>query len=535
MKPEYKVQTFCLTRDTVDEIGSLVAGELKEVKAEAESAKLLQLAVKRVLLKWLENLGEGTECTFNSGKKVLRPYITLTAPGTQVNPFLIESSHVSGDVESILTILAQIGLVPSYQYNHGQNQLTIMPKRRKPNPIIPLFISIILGVIVGLICHGFPDASRHMFAETFIKPLFDAFIGIMLAMALPTMFLSLIWGIYSIGDMATLSTLGRRVIGRYFGRIYFTHLVCLLIAIPFFPFVLSTEAAGVNEINAISSLLLGIIPHSIVSPFVEGNSLQVIFLAIIFGLSILALNKKSPVIVQFVAQANGIINHIMEWITYIMPVFVFIITVDIILDDMITNISDFIFLFVIIILAILVNIALIVGKISIFHKVSPLTIIKKLLPLFIIGISTSSSAAAFSTNLECSEKKLGINRNLVHFGIPLSLVFSRCGNVIVFFFVCVFVANLYNVEMSIFWLIIAIFTISLMALAMPPVAGGGIACYSILFLQLGIPVEALGIVIILDMLLDFLATSMNVTAAPADLVNVAAKIDMLDEEILKQK
>ncbi|HJK62730.1 MAG TPA: hypothetical protein O0X89_01690, partial [Methanocorpusculum sp.] len=56
---------------------------------------------------------------------------------------------------------------------------------------------------------------------------------------------------------------------------------------------------------------------------------------------------------------------------------------------------------------------------------------------------------------------------------------------------------------------------------------------SILFLQLGIPIEALGIAVVLEILLDFLSTALNMVAVPIDMVQVAAKLDMLDEEKLK--
>lgn len=76
----------------------------------------------------------------------------------------------------------------------------------------------------------------------------------------------------------------------------------------------------------------------------------------------------------------------------------------------------------------------------------------------------------------------------------------------------------------------AILTAGFLALAVPPVPGGGIACYSIIFLQLGIPVEALGIAVVLEILLDFLSTTLNMVAVTIDMVQVAAKLDMLDEE-----
>lgn len=91
-------------------------------------------------------------------------------------------------------------------------------------------------------------------------------------------------------------------------------------------------------------------------------------------------------------------------------------------------------------------------------------------------------------------------------------------------------ADYYSVLIALSWIFMAILTAGFLALAVPPVPGGGIACYSIIFLQLGIPVEALGIAVVLEILLDFLSTTLNMVAVTIDMVQVAAKLDMLDEE-----
>ena len=95
-------------------------------------------------------------------------------------------------------------------------------------------------------------------------------------------------------------------------------------------------------------------------------------------------------------------------------------------------------------------------------------------------------------------------------------------------------ASYYAVPMTLSWLFAAILTAGLLALAVPPVPGGGIACYSILFLQLGIPVEALGIAVVLEIALDFVSTALNMIAVPADLTSVAGKMDMLDKDVLRE-
>ncbi len=532
--PTTTSKTYLLSQSSVQEMSYLTAETLKEDKIDSHDAELLHSAVESVLEKWLDGLGEGAECSFHAGKKLGRQYISLTAVGQRVNPFGKEGDCVLNGGNSVQTLLANIGLAPSYHYVNGENQITILPKRRKINPLINLSIAIAFGIIVGLLCHLLPDDMRYALSEVVIGPIFNAFIGVLIAVALPMMFLSLVWGIFSIGDTATLGNIGKKVIGRYLGRIVFTLFVCLAISIPFFNFTFSGGIEGGGDLVSIWNLILGIIPKNLITPFSEGNTLQIIFLAAVFGLALLVLKKKIPVVVQFIGQANSIIQLIMEWITALLPVIVSVSVLNLMLTDVISDVSQFGLLFLVLILSVLANMFLMGCEVSLFQKISPKVLLKKIAPTFLIALSTASSAATFSTNMDCCERRMGITKKLVNFGVPLGTAFSRPGHAVTFFCVCLFMASYYGVTMSVAWVFAALLTSGLLALAVPPVPGGGIVCYSILFLQLGIPVEALAIAVVLEILLDFISTALNMVAVPADLIRVANKLDMIDKETLKR-
>lgn len=135
--------------------------------------------------------------------------------------------------------------------------------------------------------------------------------------------------------------------------------------------------------------------------------------------------------------------------------------------------------------------------------------------------------------MDCCEKKLGIVKKLVNFGVPLGTAFSRPGHAVTFFCMCLYMADYYGISISLSWIVTAIITCGLFAIALPPVPGGGIACYSILFLQLGIPVEALAIAVVLEIILDFIATALNMVAVPLDLTRVAGKLEMVETNVLR--
>ena len=132
------VVTFHLSKEAIADIISLMESTLASAQADVRDAAYLHTAAGKVLSKWLSDLGEGTECTFRSGKRLGRTYITLSAPGKKINPIDADGECVLNGNNSVQTLLANIGVAPSFQYVNGENQITLMPKRKKINPLLYL-------------------------------------------------------------------------------------------------------------------------------------------------------------------------------------------------------------------------------------------------------------------------------------------------------------------------------------------------------------------------------------------------------------
>jgi len=161
--------------------------------------------------------------------------------------------------------------------------------------------------------------------------------------------------------------------------------------------------------------------------------------------------------------------------------------------------------------------------------------VKKVAPTFLIGLSTASSAAAYSTNVECCEKQLGIDRQIINFGIPLGQVVFMPGAAVIFLSAGLCMAEVYGVAISPAWLVSALLITVVLAVAAPPVPGGGLTCYTMLFLQLNIPSEAVAITLALNVILEFFGTAVNLFCLQAELVELAGSLDRLDVEMLRGK
>ena len=167
-------------------------------------------------------------------------------------------------------------------------------------------------------------------------------------------------------------------------------------------------------------------------------------------------------------------------------------------------------------------------------KANVFALIKKAIPASVIAITTASSVAAFGTCVNTCEKKLGISDSITSFGVPLGIVIFPPGIAIYFTLICMYTAEVYGVECSLTWFVMAVFTGCLLAIAAPPIPGGTLTCYTIMFSQLGLPEEALVVALALDVLFDFIATGMNVFCLQMELLIQAKKMGRLDHAVLNE-
>ena len=151
-----------------------------------------------------------------------------------------------------------------------------------------------------------------------------------------------------------------------------------------------------------------------------------------------------------------------------------------------------------------------------------------------ICITTASSAAAFGSSVETCHKRFGIREKLVNFGVPFGQIIFKPTLVLFYFTSALCSAEYFGVAVSTEWLVIALFVSYLLSVATPPLPGGATASFTILFAQLNIPSEALGLVFAVNILLDFVQTAVDVFGGQCMLVLGAEKFGMIDKDVLRK-
>lgn len=410
-----------------------------------------------------------------------------------------------------------------------------MSQKFTRRPLFILLVAISAALLIGFLGLLLPETALSAALTYAINPLQELFLRFLACIAGPMIFLCVALGISGIGDVATLGKIGKRMVFAFFGISFLLSVATALVCLYCYRMPLQPDAETGSQWEAITNMFLNFIPRNIVSPFADGNTLQLIVLGVIIGLAMLFLGKKVEGVANFMEQLNLIIQKIMSGLNKVMHVYVFLALVKMIWSRALAGFKD-IWTLPVIFVSVTVAATLVLFILAgLKAKVSPFRLMRICLPQFLIALSTASSTAALDTIFKVSEKKLGIHPTVTKFGVPLSMVMYKTSSVIYLTAVAFYFANAYEVDISLIWVIQAVIMSVALTFAIPPIPGGGLNNYTVLFLQLGVPSSALALALAADSMMEFIITGFNVFTQSPELLSLAKSVDMVDDEILHNR
>ena len=152
-----------------------------------------------------------------------------------------------------------------------------------------------------------------------------------------------------------------------------------------------------------------------------------------------------------------------------------------------------------------------------------------------VASTTGSSMAAYTKGVEECKKHLGMNAKYADIAYPLAISLFDASYIPLFVVMPYYLAEVYSVPVSPAWFIKAAIIILLITYASPQVSGGAMVCLTILFSQLGIPLEGVGLAGVIATILDFPSTAAKLTGQIMEMTVQAHRLDMLDVGILRDK
>ena len=529
MKKTY--QTITLNNEGVDRISELLQDRFRMGKVKEKNVQRARLAVETILLDLAARFGSDQAIVMVEGKFLGRRYIKLIYKGDPYDPMAGK-----GNSDFLNKFLSNISMDPvwSYHAEDKTNEIYIKIPRNEMKDEVILMISVVCAILMGLLGNILPENVRNILNDYVFGTVSTLFMNVLLAFAGIMVFLSIICGIIGIGNISDFSKMGKYLVGRLTGETFLWAAIVGAAVIPLHSFRFG-EGNGSSGWKAIVDMVVGIVPKDPVTPFAEGNMLQIVFLAVITGIAVLILSRETRTLQDLMIQANNASMTIMGLISRLLPFYIFASLTMLIWQN---GIGTFKTVWKPLLLGILIQHLIMfikIGVTSVRCKVSPVILMKKTAASYLVGLSTASSSAALGLALETNEKKLGVAKDMSNFGQPLANILNCSTTAMAFVCLIYYLAEINGTPVNIGWFICVIVGVSILSFAMPPVPGGTLICLGVMLAQFGIPADYLPLAGTIAMIIDFPLTASRLVTSHMELVLESKHWKTLDSTILKDR
>jgi Na+/H+-dicarboxylate symporter len=425
-----------------------------------------------------------------------------------------------------------------------------MAEKKQASLTARIVTGMIAGILTGTILQWLmPDGSdfviplylfdfsvRGFLVDGVFEVIGQVFISSLQMLVVPLVFVSLICGTCSLKDTTKLGRIGGKSIGLY--------LLTTAIAISFAMglALLVSPGEGVNmtadttftsrEAPSLAQTLIQMFPSNPFASFAQGNMLQVIIFALLFGIAIALSGKPGERVAALFEDMSVVVMRLVTILMNIAPYGVFCLLAGLFTDVSLSTFGNLLEYFFVVLFALLLH-AFVTYPVllKLFTGLNPLVFLKKMRDTAIFAFSTSSSNATLPITLETTTKKMGVKNSIASFTVPLGATINMDGTAIMQGVATVFIAQVFSQDLTLTDYLMVILTATLASIGTAGVPGVGLIMLAMVLEQVGLPVEGIALIIGVDRLLDMTRTAVNVTGDSMVTVIVGKSEDQFDEAV----
>ena len=501
------------------------AAFFKDSRISEKDQMRLRLLIEHALLAYQAALGESAEFEMFLRKQGTRKRVVLRIRGDKIDPFENVPENDGFPSTVYLNNLFALGTARAYwKYVGGCNVIVANALKGEKGFRIPggaVTIAAVLGFAAALVTKSLPEPARLFLVDGFSAPLLSKLLGLIILVTGPVIFFSVLSGICALDDLSTVNKLGTRVIKRFFIISSIMIVFAMASCFVFFP-GLSADAKGAFDPATIAQLLFDLIPQDLFSPFAEGKMIQVIILAALAGAAVMILGDRVPRTREFIAEANQLMFQIMDLVAKIIPLAVFLSIYKAVAAN---TLSDILSVWKVIAAnwMMIPFTALMLLWVTMRRKVSPREFLQKVMPVFNIAFLSGSTTLSMSRNYEVCKEDLQIDKKLCDFYIPLSFAMFSPSTIFPLVVAAFYSSEHYGTPISPFQLLIVYILVAQLSVASPKVPGGIMATFTILLNQLGMPLDAVGLLMVANVFCVNIQSALAMVIRDLDLVDLSAK------------
>lgn len=526
---------------------SFIHATLEQLGLKRKLAQKVELLSEETLVMLAGQAPEGAELQVQVRRVLGDASVSFSVPGEKFDPYRGAGEAVL-DMDALLSedtirsiLLHSHGEKYKYQHKNGVNRVRILSGQSERNTTTATFIALGLGLLLGLLAKQvFPQLITEGLCTYLLDPIKTMFMNALKIIIAPVVFFSIVTCFSQFNSLAEFGKLGAKVVGIYL----LTTLIAVTLGIGLavllkpgawgFALAGGVEAAAVevdtNVDSGILQMIVNIVPSNFLSPFLESNTLQIIFLAVLCGIALGMIGQYSATLKELFESFNSLFLTVTTLITKLIPLAVFasvaLIVIELNEDSLFSVLGacGVYSLAVVGMLCVYGLVTLLIGRLN------PLVFFRKAWEGMLTSFTLSSSSAAMPTNIRVCTDKLGISPRVANFSIPLGATINMDGACLYMTVLAVFLARAYGIEIPTAGLVTLGITSILLSLGAPGVPGAALICLGIVLESVGVPVEAIGLVMAVNPILDMVDTMSNTTGDMTAALIVANSEKLLDLE-----
>jgi len=394
----------------------------------------------------------------------------------------------------------------------------------------------ILGIITGVFLNIFSyDTSLSDFiVKNIFNVVSDLFISALKLVIIPLIFFSIVCGIISLSDDTSLSRLGIKTLSLYL----FTTIIAISLGLLFSslinyePILLSNLETNVSIDNIKTES--NIFPTNIFESLSNGNIIHLLIFSVLIGIAASKVKDNAKTFINYFHEFNAVINELVKIIISFTPIAVYCILSKTFATQGLETLTPLMGYFFTVVFVLLIHFFITFSLLlKTFTNLNPKQFFINIKEVIVFTFSTSSSSASIPFTLKAATEKCGINKSISSFTIPLGATINMDGTAIMQGCATFFLASLYGIDLGMSEILTIVVTATIASIGTAGIPSAGIIMLTVIFTQIGIPLEGITLLLGVDRLLDMMRTSINVSGDLCISCIVASSENRIDETIYK--
>jgi Na+/H+-dicarboxylate symporter len=413
------------------------------------------------------------------------------------------------------------------------------------SPRLALHWQILIAIGLGALA-GWVSGADGAIGPVPLLPVFttigDLFLNALKMLIVPLVMSALISGISSIGHGANIGRMGAKAVVYYLTTSVLAILVGLVMVNLLQPGIVdgrpagellnlthdATTEAALDQIEnrtdtSVAAILLQLLPPNIIEAAAQGQLIGLIIFCLLFGFCMTRIEAgKAEVLRNF---WQGVFETMMAVTMLLMrcaPYGVFALIAKTVATSGFAAIGPLSMFFLAVLLALGVHVFVtLTAALYFIGRVKPLAHMRAMSPALLTAFSTASSAAALPLTMRCLEEGSGVSNRTVGFVIPLGSTINMDGTALYECVAAIFIAQLYGLDLSFSQQFLIVFLALITSTGMAAIPAASLVAISVILGAIGLPLEAIGLLLVTDRLLDMVRTTVNAFSDSCGAVVVA--------------